>query len=314
MTIDKKFVDKFINVSSRAALASSYLVGKNDKIAADRAAVDSMRNELNKIDFDGRVVIGEGELDQAPMLYIGEKIGTNNGPQFDIAVDPLEGTNFAAKNLPGALSVIAIAEKNNLFNAPETYMEKISANVKEKGVIDLDFSIKKNISNLSEYLNKKPENLTACLMDRPRHKEIIKKLIELKVNIKLITDGDISGALLVTNQKYDVDIFLGIGGGPEGVLAASALDAFDCYFQGRFLFDTENEKLRANEMGINDFKKKYELDEIVSGDSIFCATGITSGDLVKGIKINGNEYTSETFVTHKSIGLKKVIKLNQIIL
>ena len=313
MTIDKKFVDKFINVSSRAALASSYLVGKNDKIAADRAAVDSMRNELNKINFDGRVVIGEGEIDEAPMLYIGEKIGTKNGPQFDIAVDPLEGTNFAAKNLPGALSVIAIAEKNNLFNAPETYMEKISANVKEKGVIDLDFSVKKNISNLSEYLNKKPENLTACLLDRPRHREIIKNLIELKVNTKLITDGDVSGALLVTNQEYKVDLFLGIGGGPEGVLAASALDSFDCYFQGRFLFDSENEKLRANEMGINDLKKKYELEEIVSGDSIFCATGITSGDLVEGIKINRNEYTSETFVTHKSTGLKKVIKLNQII-
>ena len=313
MTIDKKFVDKFINVSSRAALASSYLVGKNDKIAADRAAVDSMRNELNKIDFEGRIVIGEGELDEAPMLYIGEKIGTKNGPQFDIAVDPLEGTNFAAKNLPGALSVIAISEKNNLFNAPETYMEKISANVKEKGVVDLDFSVKKNISNLSEYLNKKPENLTACLLDRPRHKQIIEILHELKVNTKLITDGDVSGALLVTNKKYNVDIFLGVGGGPEGVLAASALDTFNCFFQGRFLFDSEHDKSRANEMGINDFKKKYELDEIVSGDSIFCATGITSGDLVEGIKTKENEFTSETFVTHKSTGLKKVIKLNQII-
>ncbi len=313
MTIDKTFIDKFINVSSRAALASSYLVGKNDKIAADRAAVDSMRNELNKINFEGRVVIGEGELDEAPMLYIGEKIGTNIGPQFDIAVDPLEGTNFAAKNLPGALSVIAIAEKNNLFNAPETYMEKISANVKEKGVIDLDFSVKKNILNLSEYLNKKPENLTACLLDRPRHKEIIENLRYLKVNTKLITDGDVSGALLVTKQKYEVDIFLGVGGGPEGVLAASALDAFDCYFQGRFIFDSENDKLRANEMGINDLKKKYELEEIVSGDSIFCATGVTSGDLVEGIKINENNFISETFVTHKSTGLKKVVKLNQII-
>ena len=313
MTINKKFVDKFINVSSRAALASSYLVGKNDKIAADRAAVDSMRNELNKIDFEGEIVIGEGELDEAPMLYIGEKIGTNNGPKLDIAVDPLEGTNFAAKNLPGALSVLAISERNNLFKAPETYMEKISANVKEKGVIDLDYSVKKNISNLSEYLNKKPENLTACLLDRPRHQEIIENLKELKVNTKLITDGDVSGALLVTNQKYNVDIFLGIGGGPEGVLAASALDAFNCYFQGRFLFESENDKSRANEMGINDFKKKYELKEIVSGDSIFCATGITSGDLVEGVKINENAFTSETLVTHKSTGLKKVIKLNQII-
>ncbi|WP_440634159.1 class II fructose-bisphosphatase [Candidatus Pelagibacter sp. HIMB1485] len=313
MSIDKKFVDKFINVSSRAALASSYLVGKNNKIAADKAAVDSMRNELNKIHFEGKVVIGEGELDEAPMLYIGEKIGTNKGPQFDIAVDPLEGTNFAAKNLPGALSVISIAEKNNLFNAPETYMEKISANVKDKGVIDLDFSVKKNIFNLSEYLNKKPEDLTVCLLDRPRHKKIIKILKELKVNTKLITDGDVSGALLVTNKKYNVDLFLGIGGGPEGVLAASALDAYDCYFQGRFLFETENDKLRAIKMGISDLNKKYQLEEIVSGDSIFCATGITSGDLVKGIKIKDKKFTSETLVTHKSTGLKKVIKLNQFI-
>ena len=311
MTIDKKFVDKFINVTSRAALASSFLVGKLDKIAADRAAVDSMRNELNKIDFEGKVVIGEGELDDAPMLYIGEKIGTNNGPQLDIAVDPLEGTNFAAKNLPGALSVIAISEKNNLFNAPETYMEKISANVKEKGVIDLDYSVEKNILNLSEYLNKKPENLTACILDRPRHQDIIHSLKNLNVNTKLITDGDVSGALLVTNEKYNVDIFMGIGGGPEGVLAASALDAFNCYFQGRFLFTSENDKLRASKLGVKDFNKKYQLEEIVSGDSIFCATGITTGDLVKGINIKDNEFTSETLVTHKSTGLKKVIKLKQ---
>ena len=313
MTIDKSFIDQLINVTSKAALSSSYLVGKKDKIAADKAAVDSMRKELNKIDFEGKVVIGEGELDEAPMLYIGEKIGNNNGPQLDIAVDPLEGTNFAAKNLPGALSVIAVSEKNNLFNAPETYMEKISANIKEKGVIDLDFSTKKNISNLSEYLNKKPEHLTACLLDRPRHKKIIEDLKELKVKTKLISDGDVSGALLVTSQKYEVDIFLGIGGGPEGVLAASALDAYNCYFQGRFLFDSENDRLRAIEMGISDFNKKYELQEIISGDSIFCATGITSGDLVKGIKVNENNFLSETLVTHKSTGLKKVIKLNQII-
>merc|ERR1711991_1010844 len=311
MTIDKNFVDKFINVSSRAALASSYLIGKNDKIAADRAAVDSMRNELNKINFEGRVVIGEGELDEAPMLYIGEKIGTKNGPQFDIAVDPLEGTNFAANNLPGALSVIAIAEKNNLFKAPETYMEKISTRVNEKNVIDLDFTIKQNISNLSDYLNKNPENLTACIMDRPRHKEIISELNKLKVNLKLITDGDVSGALLVTEEKYNVDIFLGTGGGPEGVLAAAALDAFNCNFQGRFLFKTDDDKERAKKMGINDLTKKYELNEIVSGDSIFCATGITSGDLVAGIEIQGNDFYSETLVTHKSSGLKKVIKLKQ---
>ena len=311
MTIDTKFIDQFINVTSKAALAASYLVGKKDKIAADKAAVDSMRSELNKINIKGEIVIGEGELDEAPMLYIGEKLGTNNGPQFDIAVDPLEGTNFAANNLPGALSVIAIAEKDNLFKAPETYMEKISTKVKEKNVVDLDYSIKKNIFNLSEYLNKKPENLTACILDRPRHYEIINELKSLKVKIKTITDGDISGALLVTDDKFEVDIFLGIGGGPEGVLAAAALKTFNCGFQGRFKFDTDEDKIRAKKMGIKNLTKKYELNEIISGDSLFCATGITSGDLVSGIEINGNEFISETLVTHDSSGLKKVIKLKQ---
>ena len=311
MTINKNFIDKFINITSKAALASSYLVGKKDKIAADKAAVDSMRSELNNLEMKGQIVIGEGELDEAPMLYIGEKLGTNNGPEFDIAVDPLEGTNFAANNLPGALSVIAVAEKNSLFNAPETYMEKISTKITEKNVIDLDYTVKQNISNLSDYLNKNPEELTACILDRPRHIEIIRELKKLKVNLKLITDGDVSGALLVTDEKYNVDIFLGIGGGPEGVLAASALDSFNCNFQCRFLFKTEKDIARAKKMGINDLTKKYELNEIVTGDSIFCATGITSGDLVAGIEIQGNDFYSETLVTHKSSGLKKVIKLKQ---
>ena len=311
MSIDQKYIDKFVSVTSKAALASFYLVGKKDKIAADKAAVDSMRNELNQLDINGQIVIGEGELDDAPMLYIGEKIGTKNGPDIDIAVDPLEGTNFAAYNLPGALSVIAIAEKNNLFKAPETYMEKISANVHEKEVIDLDYSIKKNIYNLSDYLNKKPRDLTACIMDRPRHNSIIKELNDLKVKIKLITDGDVSGALLVTDKKYNVDIFLGIGGGPEGVLAASALDAYECSFQGRFLFETEEDKIRAKKMGIKNLNKKYELNEIVSGDSIFCATGITSGDLLNGIVIKDKNFISETLVTHKSSKLKKIIKIEE---
>ena len=311
MAIDKKLIDQFINVTSKAALEASYLVGKKDKIAADKAAVDSMRGELNKINIKGEIVIGEGELDEAPMLYIGEKVGTNNGPIFDIAVDPLEGTNFAANNLPGALSVIAIAEKGGLFSAPETYMEKIATRVNEKNVIDLDYTVKQNISNLSDSLNKNPENLTACILDRPRHKNIIDELRKLNVNLKLITDGDVSGALLVTEEKYNVDIFLGIGGGPEGVLAAAALNTYNCNFQGRFLFETDEDKKRAKKMGIDNLTKKYELNEIVSGDSIFCATGITSGDLVKGIEIQNNEFISETLVTHKSSGLKKVIKLKQ---
>jgi fructose-1,6-bisphosphatase II / sedoheptulose-1,7-bisphosphatase len=308
MSIDKKYIDYFVNVTSKAALSASYFVGKKDKIAADKAATDSMRSELNKIDMNGKIVIGEGELDEAPMLYIGEMLGTKKGPNLDIAVDPLEGTNFAANNLPGALSVIAISEKNNLFNAPETYMDKIAVGQNiPKDVIDLDFSIKKNIQNLADIKNKKPENLTACILDRPRHTKKIEELKSLKVKLKLISDGDVSGALLVSDEKYNVDIFLGIGGGPEGVLAASALDSFNCQFQGRFFFKEEKDISRAKKMGIKDLDKKYNLNEIVTGDSIFCATGITTGDLLKGIRINKNNYISETLVTHKSSNLKKII-------
>ena len=311
MVLDKKFENLILKVSTRAALSSFYLVGKKNKIAADKAAVDTMRSELNKIDMRGEVVIGEGELDQAPMLYISEKLGSMKGPEIDIAVDPLEGTNFAANNLPGALSVIAISNKSNLFKAPETYMNKISANVSQSGIVDLDYSVKKNIFNLAAFKNKQPESLTACILDRPRHKKIIEELKKLNVNLKLITDGDVSGALLVTNEKHKVDIFLGIGGGPEGVLAASALDAFNCFFQCRFLFETEKEISRAKIMGIEDIKKKYELNEIISGDTIFCATGITPGDLVDGIKIDQNQFISETLITHKSRNLNKVISLRQ---
>ena len=307
MILDEKFEDILINVSSKAAIAAFHFVGKKNKKAADKAAVDSMRTELNKMDIMGEVVIGEGELDKAPMLFIGEKLGSLNGPEIDIAVDPLEGTNFAANNLPGALSVIAIAGKNDLFNAPETYMNKISAAVPSDNIIDLDYTVKKNIFNLAEYKNKKPENLTVCILDRPRHDEIIKELKKLNVKVKLITDGDVSGALLVTENKHSVDLFMGIGGGPEGVLAASALDSYGCFFQGRFIFDNENDKFRAKKMGIKDLNKKYNLNEIVTGDSIFCATGITTGDLVSGIKVNNKEFLTETLITHKSTDIKKKI-------
>ena len=309
MTIDKIFVDQFIKITTKAALASSYFVGKKDKTAADKAATDSMRSELNKLDINGKIVIGEGELDHAPMLFIGELLGTKNGPSFDIAVDPLEGTNFAANNLPGALSVIAIAEKNNLFNAPETYMDKIAVGKDvPKNVVDLDYSIKKNIGNLADIKNKRPEDLTVCILDRPRHKKKIEELTDLKVKLKLITDGDVSGAILVCDEKYNVDLFLGIGGGPEGVLSASALDAYNCQFQGRFIFKDEKDIFRAKEMGIEDLNKKYDLKEIVTGDSIFCATGVTTGDIVSGIKVNNNKFISETLVTHKSSNFRKVIR------
>ncbi|MDA9177509.1 class II fructose-bisphosphatase [Candidatus Pelagibacter sp.] len=308
MTIDIKFIDQFIKVSSKAALASSYLVGKRDKNAADKAAVDSMRSELNKIDMTAEVVIGEGTLDEAPMLYTGEILGTKNGPSFDIAVDPVEGTNFAANNLPGAISVIAIAEKGNLFNAPETYMDKIATGKIEKGLIDLDYSLKKNISNLAEFMNKEISSVTACILDRPRHKKIIDELKNLKVKLKLITDGDVLGALYVSDPKYNVDIFLGVGGGPEGVLAASALDTYNCHFQGRFIFDNDNDINDARKMGITDLSKKYELNEIVKGDSIFCATGITTSEVLNGINIKDSNYISETLVTHKNSDFKKIIK------
>ena len=313
MSLDKKYIEHFVNVSSRAALASSYLVGKKDKIAADQAAVDAMRIELNKIDMNGTIVIGEGALDEAPLLYTGEKLGNKKGPEFDIAVDPLEGTNFAANNLPGAISVIAVSEKGNLFNAPETYMDKIATGKIEKGLVDLDFSIKKNISNLAEFLNKDISSITACVMDRPRHKKIIEELKQLNVKIKLITDGDVLGALYVSNPKYNVDIFLGVGGGPEGVLAASALDAFNCHFQGRFIFDNDKDINEAKIMGIKDLDKKYELKEIVKGDSIFCATGITSSEVLSGIHIKGNRYNSETLVTHKNTNFREILKRSNIL-
>jgi len=308
MTIDKKFIDQFIHVTSKAALASSYLVGKKDKNAADQAAVDSMRSELNKINMTGEVVIGEGSLDDAPMLYTGEVLGTKIGPNFDIAVDPVEGTNFVAKNLPGAISVLAIAEKGNLFNAPETYMNKIATGKIDKGLVDLDYSLEKNIKNLSEFKNKKISSITACILDRPRHKKIIDKLKDLNVQIKLITDGDVLGALYVSDPKYNTDIFLGIGGGPEGVISASALDAYDCHFQGRFIFDNQENINQAKKMGILDLKKKYELNEIVKGDSIFCATGITNSEVMFGIDVKNNSYSSETLVTHKFSQFKKIIK------
>ena len=308
MALNKELIDKIIKVTSKAAISCHRFVGKNDKINADKAATDTMRNEINKLEFNGEVVIGEGELDEAPMLYIGEKLGSGGNLDIDIAVDPLEGTNFVAKNLPGALSVISIAEKGNLFNAPETYMNKLAVSNKvPHDATDLDFSLEKNIKNLADSLNKDISDITACLLNRPRHYEIIDNLKKMNVKMKLISDGDVSGALMVTDDKYNVDIFLGIGGGPEGVLAASAIDAYGCKFQGRFIFDNDKDILRAKKMGIKDLEKKYELHEIIKGDSIFCATGITDGDLVKGINIKDNKYITETLVTHKSSNMCKIV-------
>ena len=314
MALDKKLINEIITVTTKAAMSCHKFIGKDDKKNADKAATDSMRNEINKLRINGEVVIGEGELDKAPMLFIGEKLGAGGSVDIDIAVDPLEGTNFVAKNLPGALSVISIAEKGNLFNAPETYMEKLAVSKKvPNDATDLDFSIEKNIENIADSLNKDIEDITACLLDRVRHKKIIDKLKEMKVKMKLISDGDVSGALMVTDKKYDVDIFLGIGGGPEGVLAASAIDAYGCKFQGRFVFDNDKDISRAKLMGIKDLDKKYDLKEIIKGDSIFCATGITSGDLVKGIEVKNNKFVTETLVTHKNSNMCKIVIREDII-
>ena len=308
MALNKELINDIITVTSKAAISCYDFIGKNQKKNADKAATDSMRNEINKLSINGEVVIGEGELDNAPMLYIGEKLGSGGNLNLDIAVDPVEGTNFVAKNLPGALSVISIAEKGNLFNAPETYMDKIAVSKKIPfEATDLDFSIEKNIKNIADSLNKDLTNITACLLDRPRHKKIIDELIRMKVKMRLISDGDVSGALMVTDDKYDVDIFLGIGGGPEGVLAASAIDAYKCKFQGRFIFDNDKDIERAKKMGIEDLNKKYDLNEIIKDDSIFCATGITSGDLVKGIIHKDNKYITQTLVTHKSSNTCKIV-------
>ena len=297
MSINKDYLKHFIQATEKAAYGASKYIGKNDKIAADQAAVDCMRTEFNKINMNGTIVIGEGEMDEAPMLYIGEKVGTKKGQDLDIAVDPLEGTNFVAKNLPNAFSVLAVAEKGNLFFAPDTYMEKIAIgpDLPEK-IVDLDNSVEENILSLAKAKNTTPDKLTVCILDRPRHNKIIVSLKKMKVNLKLITDGDISGVIYVVDNKSPVDMYLGTGGGPEGVLAAAALSCYGGQIQTRLVLD-EKEAIRARKMGITDLKKKYNLDDMIKGDVIFCATGITPGDLTDGIKEYENyfEATNNSF-------------------
>ncbi len=309
MLIDKKFIDLFIKSTERAAYGASLQKGKNDKIAADKASVDEMRKELNKINIKGKIVIGEGEMDEAPMLYINEKVGTQDGDEFDIAVDPLEGTNFAAKNLPNALSVMAIARKGKLLNAPDMYMEKIAIGSNlPKNLVDLDFSVEKNIKLLAEAKNTKPEKIQACVLKRPRHDKIIKSLLNMNVKIKFISDGDVSGVISVADSNTNIDIYLGIGGGPEGVLAAAALSCLNCQMQTRLFFHELNDKQRATDLGLKDLNKKYNINDMVKDDVIFLATGVTDGDLVKGIRTDSNYFYSETLALHKSSQTNKIIK------
>ena len=305
MSLKKDLLDQFIKVTEFAAFGASPYIGKKDKVAADQGAVDRMRDELNKINIDGTVVIGEGEMDEAPMLYIGEKVGTRNGPKVDIALDPLEGTNFTANNLPNAFSVLAVAEKGNLLSAPDTYMNKIViGSGLPRNLLDLDNTVEKNIKLLADAKKKKTSDLSACVLKRPRHDEIVAVLNKLKVNINFITDGDIAGALSVIGNNPKNDIYLGIGGGPEGVLTAAALSCFGGQIQGRLILD-KNEKERASKLGVIDTEKKYNIDDMVKGDVIFCATGVTDGDLAKGVKDLGDKFEVNTFVLHKT---EKIIK------
>ena len=308
MSIDKEYLKKFIKTTEMAALGAFPFIGKGNKNAADKGSVDKMRNELNQIDMNGEVVIGEGEMDEAPMLYIGEKVGTHKGQKLDIALDPLEGTNFVANNLPNAFSMLAVCEKGNLFSAPDTYMEKIAIGKNlPKNLLDLDNNIEHNIKLLSDAKKKSINKITACILKRPRHEKIIKSLEKLNVKIKFISDGDVVGAISVVDPKTNIDIYLGIGGGPEGVLAAAALSCMGGQIQTRLVLDNQQIK-RANKLGIKDVKRKYNIDDMIKGDVIFCASAITNGDIVDGIKDLGDKYEVSTFALHKDLNIFRKTK------
>ena len=306
--IESKLLNSFIRACEKAAFGASKHKGTNDKIAADKAAVDEMRKELNKIDMKGKVVIGEGEMDEAPMLYINEEIGTGKGDHLDIAVDPLEGTNFVAKNLPNAISVMAVAKKGCLLSAPDTYMEKIAVGKGfKKNIVDLDNSVEENIKLISAAKKLKPENLTACVLKRSRHDKIISSLESLNVKIKFITDGDVTGVISVVDPSTNVDIYLGTGGGPEGVLAAAALHCLGGQMQTRLVLNNNEEINRAKALGIKDLKKKYNIEDMIKDDGIFCASGITDGEMLRGVKDIGDKFEVNSFVLHKSQNISKKV-------
>ena len=308
MSLEPKYFKLFINATEKAALGAYNLIGKNDKIEADRAAVDSMRKEFNKIDMDGKIVIGEGEMDEAPMLFIGEKVGTSKGQKIDIAVDPLECTNFVAKNLPNSFSVLAASERNNLFFAPDTYMEKIAIGPNlPRNLVDLDNSVEDNIKLLAKAKKTNFDQITVCILNRPRHDKIVSSLKKLGVKIKFISDGDISGSIYEIDNNSPVDMYLGIGGGPEGVLAAAALSCYGAQMQTRLVLN-KDEAERAKKMGISNLKKKYNIEEMVKDDVIFCATAITDGDFGNGVTDRGDFYETTTLALHKERKIKGIFK------
>jgi fructose-1,6-bisphosphatase II / sedoheptulose-1,7-bisphosphatase len=294
---------EIVRVTERAAVSAARLRGRGQEKAADQAAVDAMRRELNRLPIEGTVVIGEGELDEAPMLYIGEKVGTKTGPKVDIAVDPLEGTTLCAKNMPGAIATLAMADAGTLLHAPDVYMDKIAIGPGyRKGVVDLDAPPQDNILALAKAKGVKPEAITAILLDRPRHADMIAAVRKTGAAVSLITDGDVAGVIHCAEPKTGIDIYLGIGGAPEGVLAAAALRCIGGQMQTRLVLDTEERRERAAKMGIKDPKKKFEIEDMVEGDCLFAATGVTSGAMLSGVKFGKDVIETETVVMRSVTG------------
>ena len=314
-TLDRVLVLEMVRVTEKAAIACLSEVGRGDEHAADAAAVEAMRDALNELDFDGTIVIGEGERDEAPMLFIGEKVGRGRaeggtGPKIDIALDPLEGTTICAKAGPNALAVLAIAEKGGLLNAPDVYMDKIAIGPGyAEGTIDLRQSVTANVEALAKAKGVAPAAITACVLDRPRHEGLIKELRAIGCGIMLIGDGDVAGVIATTNPDTGIDIYIGSGGAPEGVLAAAALRCVGGQFQGRLLFRNDDEKARARKWGIDDLDRIYKLDDLAKGDVIFAATGVTDGSLLAGVKTRRDgTVTTESVVMRASTGTVRWVR------
>ena len=307
--LDRVLVLEMVRVTEAAAIAASTLTGRGDEKAADAAAVEAMRAALNELDIDGTVVIGEGERDEAPMLFIGEKVGSGNGPAIDIALDPLEGTTICAKAGPNSLAVLAIAEAGGLLNAPDVYMDKIAVGPGlPAGVIDLDKSPTENIKAIAAAKGVAPDEIIACVLDRPRHEALIAELRSLGVGVMLIGDGDVAGVIATADPDTTIDVYMGSGGAPEGVLACAALRCVGGQFKGRLLFRNDDERARARKWGIADLDKQYDLEELAKGDCIFAATGVTDGSLLEGVKRRKGKMTTESVVMRASTGTVRWVK------
>lgn len=307
--LDRTLAIEVARVTEAAALAAYKLAGRGDEKAADQAAVDAMRRAFDKLEIDGTVVIGEGERDEAPMLFIGEKVGTGRGPKVDIALDPLEGTTLTAKSMPGAMAVVALAVGGTMLHAPDTYMDKIAiGGGYPEGVVDLDADPGDNILSLAKAKGVRPDQITCCVLDRPRHEKIISAVRKTGAAVRLITDGDVAGVIDCSEAHTGVDIYMGQGGAPEGVLAAAALRCIGGQIQGRLVFRNDDERMRAERIGVKDLDKKYRTIELASGDVIFASTGVTTGSMLTGVLDNGHHLTTETIVMRASTGTVRWIK------